>query len=120
MDIRKQFWMAACAAFFVCGGTAMAQEADKDMPDRSEKHYKPVPFSPEKSARQTTNRMDSLLNLTKKQYDKLYKLNLKWVREDAENKRRHSAWATDRKGHWISGKPEASGRDCTETVRPKA
>lgn len=86
MDIRKQFWMAVCAALFICGGTAMAQEADKDMPARSEKHYKPVPLSPEKSARQTTDRMDSLLNLTKKQYDKLYKLNLKWAREDAENK----------------------------------
>lgn len=36
MDIRKQFWMAACAAFFVCGGTAMAQEADKDMPEVGE------------------------------------------------------------------------------------
>ena len=87
--------MAACAALFVCGGTAMAQEADKDMPDRSEKHYKPVPLSPEKSARQTTDRMDSLLNLTKKQYDKLYKLNLKWARKDAENKTaapRPKAW----------------------------
>lgn len=86
MDIRKQFWIAVCAALFIYGGTAMAQEADKDMPARSEKHYKPVPLSPEKSARQTTDRMDSLLNLTKKQYDKLYKLNLKWAREDAENK----------------------------------
>ena len=86
MDIRKQFWMAACAALFICGGTAMAQEADKDMPDRSEKHYKPVPLSPEKSARQTTDRMDSLLNLTKKQYDKLYKLNLKWARGVTEMK----------------------------------
>lgn len=101
MDIRKQFWMAACAALFICGGTAMAQEADKDMPDRSEKHYKPVPLSPEKSARQTTDRMDSLLNLTKKQYDKLYKLNLKWAREDAENKT-----ATPRMGRRPEGTPD--------------
>lgn len=50
------------------------------------KHYKPVPLSPEKSARHTTDRMDSLLNLTEKQYKKLYKLNLKWAREDTENK----------------------------------
>ena len=86
MDIRRQFWLAACAVLFICGGTATAQEADRDMPGRTEKHYKPVPLSPEKSARQTTDRMDSLLNLTKKQYDKLYKLNLKWAREDAKNK----------------------------------
>lgn len=105
MDIRKLFWMAACAALFICGGTAMAQEADKDMPDRSEKHYKPVPLSPEKSARQTTDRMDSLLNLTKKQYDKLYKLNLKWAREDAENKT-----AAPRMGGRPEGGPGSGGR----------
>ena len=86
MDIRRQFWMVVCAVLFVYGGTVTAQEADKDMPGRQEKHYKPVPLSPEKSARHTTDRMDSLLDLTKKQYDKLYKLNLKWAREDAENK----------------------------------
>lgn len=85
MNIGKQFWMAACAVLFVCGGTVTAQEADRDMPGRTERHYKPVPLSPEKSAQQTTDRMDSLLGLTKKQYDKLYKLNLKWAREDAEN-----------------------------------
>lgn len=57
------------------------------MPDHPEKHYKPMPLSPEKSARHATDRMDSLLNLTEKQYDKLYKLNLKWAREDAENRK---------------------------------
>ncbi|CAL9784914.1 DUF4890 domain-containing protein [Bacteroides fragilis] len=86
MDIRRQFWMAVCAALLVCGGAAMAQEAGGEMPGRPEKHYKPVPLSPEKSARHTTDRMDSLLNLTEKQYKKLYKLNLKWAREDTENK----------------------------------
>lgn len=86
MDIRRHFWMIACAALFVWGGTATAQETDKGMPARAEQHYKPMPLSPEKSAQQTTDRMDSLLDLTKKQYKKLYKLNLKWAREDAENK----------------------------------
>ena len=120
MDIRKQFWMAACAALFICGGTAMAQEADKDMPDRSEKHYKPVPLSPEKSARQTTDRMDSLLNLTKKQYDKLYKLNLKWAREDAENKT--AAPRMDRRPEGTPDFRDAGGfgQGPHGTVRPKA
>ena len=85
MNIGRHFWMAACAALLVWGGTATAQEADKGMPARAERHYKPVPLSPEKSARHTTDRMDSLLDLTRKQYDKLYKLNLKWAHEDAEN-----------------------------------
>ncbi|WP_155923412.1 DUF4890 domain-containing protein [Bacteroides sp. 14(A)] len=86
MDIRRHFWMVACTALFVWGGTATAQETDKGMPARAEQPYKPMPLSPEKSARNTTERMDSLLDLTKKQYGKLYKLNLKWAREDAENK----------------------------------
>lgn len=56
------------------------------MPDRQERHYKPMPLSPEQSARHTADRMDSLLKLTEKQYDKLYKLNLKWAREEMKNK----------------------------------
>lgn len=86
MDIRRHFGMAICAALFVWSGTATAQEADKGMPTRAERHYKPMPLSPEKSARHTTDRMDSLLDLTKKQYGKLYKLNLKWAHEDAKNR----------------------------------
>ena len=62
MNIGRHFWMAACAALLVWGGTATAQEADKGMPARAERHYKPVPLSPEKSARHTTDRMDSLLD----------------------------------------------------------
>ena len=78
--------MIVCTALFFSGGTVAAQEAGKHVPDRPETRYNPVFFSPEKSARHITDRMDSLLNLTNKQYDKLYKLNLKWAREDAERK----------------------------------
>lgn len=87
-NIRRQFWIAVCSALFVCGSTATAQEQEpyRGMPDRMEEHYKPMPLSPEKSARLITDRMDSLLNLTEKQYNKLYKLHLKWAREDMENK----------------------------------
>lgn len=83
--MKKHFWAIACAILFIGNGTIAAQEAGKDMPDQQEKNFKPMPLSPEKSARQTTNRMKSLLNLTEKQYDKLYKLNLKWAREDQKN-----------------------------------
>lgn len=58
MDIRIQFWIVACVALFICGSAATAQEVDREMPDHPEK-----------------------------QYDKLYKLNLKWAREDAENRK---------------------------------
>ena len=86
MDIRRQFWVAACAACIFFGGVATAQEAGGDIPGPQERGFKPIPVSPEKSALYTTDRMDSLLNLTEKQYDKLYKLNLKWAREDMENR----------------------------------
>ena len=71
MNIRRQFWAVVCTTLFVCGGTTMAQEAGKEMADRQKKEFKPMPLSSEKSARHTTDRMDSLLNLTEKQYDKL-------------------------------------------------
>lgn len=102
MDIRRHFGMAICAALFVWGGTATAQEANKGMPTRAERHYKPMPLSPEKSARHTTDRMDSLLDLTKKQYGKLYKLNLKWAREDAKNRTPAPRMGTVRPKAWQS------------------
>lgn len=86
MNIRKQLKVAICAALLIFGGVVTAQEAGRQMPDRQERGFKPMPISPEKSARHTTDRMDSLLNLTEKQYEKLYKLNLKWAREDMENR----------------------------------
>lgn len=86
MDIRKYFWVTFCVALFTFSSATMAQDADMGMPEPPERGFKPIPVSPEKSARYTTDLMDSLLNLTDKQYDKLYKLNLKWAREDAENK----------------------------------
>lgn len=84
--MRRHFWTIVCAVFFISNSAVTDKEAEKEMPNRQERGFKPIPLSPEKSARHTTDRMDSLLSLTKKQYDKLYKLNLKWAREDRENK----------------------------------
>lgn len=85
MNMRRHLWAVVCVACVIGSGTVAAQEAGKEMPARQEKGFKPVPLSPEKSARRTTDRMKSLLALTEKQYDKLYKLNLKWAREDQKN-----------------------------------
>lgn len=100
----RQFWTVVCAAFFVCSGAVTAQEVGEGMPGRQERGFKPMPLSPEKSARHTTDRMDSLLNLTEKQYDKLYKLNLKWAREDLQNKS-----AVPRMGGRPEGAPDFRG-----------
>lgn len=84
MNIGKHFLIAACTVFFICSSTASAQEADNGMSVHTERHYNPVSLSSEQLAQHATDRMDSLLNLTDKQYGKLYKLNLKWAREDIE------------------------------------
>lgn len=41
-------------------------------------------LNPEKTARRRTDEMDKVLNLTEKQYKKIYKLNLKEEREKLE------------------------------------
>ena len=85
MNVKRHFWTVACTVLFICSSAATAQEVGKKLPDRQERGFNPMPLSPEKSARHATDRMNSLLNLTEKQYDKLYKLNLKWAREDKKN-----------------------------------
>lgn len=86
MNTGRLFETVACLALFTCCGTVAAQQAGREMPSRHERHAVPAPLSPEETARRATARMDSLLSLTQKQYDKIYKLNLKWAREDAENR----------------------------------
>lgn len=92
MNTRRLFFIAACAALLIFSGAATAQEADREMPAPQERGFKPIPVSPEKSARHTTDRMNSLLNLTERQYEKLYKLDLKWAREDMKTGCPHPAW----------------------------
>lgn len=86
MDIKKHFWTIVCTILIISNSTAYAQVTDRGSIPPSEKGVVFKPMSPEQSARHITQRMDSLLHLTKKQYDKLYKLNLKWAREDLKNK----------------------------------
>lgn len=53
--------------------------------NRNKRKYseKEIP-NPEKTARRRTDEMDKVLNLTEKQYKKIYKLNLKEEREKLE------------------------------------
>lgn len=84
MNIRKTI-ILACASAAMCITTATAQDvADAGrMSQRQERRV--LPPSPEKQAALLTHRMDSLLDLTEKQYKKLYKLNLKQAERQMES-----------------------------------
>ncbi|MEZ3564736.1 MAG: hypothetical protein K1V72_10495 [Duncaniella sp.] len=71
----------------LCGTiAAKAQAPDSERIIREMRSHDPQPYiSPERKARMLTERMDSLLGLDKKQYKKLYKINLKEARRQAEN-----------------------------------
>lgn len=86
MNIKKHFWtIVSATVLIISSSTTYAQAADRGTTLTNEKGAAFTPPSPEQTARQTTQRMDSILHLTKKQYDKIYKLNLKWAREDLKN-----------------------------------
>ncbi len=71
----------------LCGTVAAkAQAPESERIIREMRSRDPQPYiSPERKAQMLTERMDSLLGLDKKQYKKLYKINLKEARRQAEN-----------------------------------
>lgn len=103
MNISKNLILVSTLLLW-CGTVAIAQ--DRDIVDQRgeqvEGHYKPMPLSPEKKARRTVVRMDSLLGLTEKQYEKLYALHLKEERRRAESDR---AVSRPRMGNGPDGAP---------------
>lgn len=64
---------------------AQAQELPEAAPAPESRAYREVP-NPEKAARKETDRLKAALNLTDKQYKKVYKLLLKEQRELLENR----------------------------------
>ena len=88
----KKFFTFLIAAFLgAYGFCAMAQDQQpRDTQERAEHHRGPhrggkngdhPQLTPEQIAHQMTDRMDRLLTLTDKQYQKIYKINLKEVKE---------------------------------------
>lgn len=132
MNIRKTI-ILACASAAMCITTATAQDvADAGrMAQRQERRV--LPPSPEKQAALLTHRMDSLLDLTEKQYKKLYKLNLKQAERQMESMNGdspsrlggaarpgegapgHRAWAADRL--WVAASRRAKA-SCHRTQIP--
>lgn len=92
MNIRN-FIFAAFAFLPWCAISAAAQETGPVYRENlqnsagkyPEQRYKPMFVSPERQAQQITAKMDSLLNLSEKQYKKLYKLHLKEAQQQMEN-----------------------------------
>lgn len=112
MNIKKHFWtIVSATVLIISSSTTYAQAADRGTTLPNEKGAAFTPPSPEQTARQTTQRMDSILHLTKKQYDKIYKLNLKWARKDLKNQSETHPKGDRREGpqHFGGGKGVGPG-----------
>lgn len=80
--IRKTMLALFYIAFMsVTGNVVVARTADSEPQEKLQK--KEIP-NPEKEARRRTDEMDKLLQLTEKQYKKIYKLYLKEEKEKVE------------------------------------
>lgn len=73
-----------CIGLSMLALQAQAQELPEAAPAPESRAYREVP-NPEKAARKETDRLKAALNLTDKQYKKVYKLLLKEQRELLEN-----------------------------------
>lgn len=80
--MKKIVWMA-CGMALMCAPLSVSANVRYDDP-QEEVQKKEVP-NPEKAAQRQTDEMDKALNLTEKQYKKIYKLFLKEEKEKVEN-----------------------------------
>ena len=78
-------YLLLCAGISMCTLQVQAQVFPEGGPEKKEGAYREVP-NPEKIARKETDRLKAALELTDKQYKKVYKLLLKEQREVLENR----------------------------------
>ena len=98
--MKKIVWMA-CGMALMCAPLSASANVRYD--DPQEKVQKKEVPNPEKAAQQRTDEMDKALNLTEKQYKKIYKLFLKEEKEKVEAMmQRHPGG--------MNGQPPMSGR----------
>lgn len=98
--MKKIVWMA-CGMALMCAPLSASANVRYDDPQKKVQK-KEVP-NPEKAAQRRTDEMDKALNLTEKQYKKIYKLFLKEEKEKVENMmQRHSGG--------MNGQPPMGGR----------
>lgn len=75
MRIKKIVWALCLATLMSVSSTAFAVALPDEPQQEKQAPVKEIP-NPEKTARRLTDEMDKVLNLTEKQYKKIYKLNL--------------------------------------------
>lgn len=98
--MKKIVWMA-CGMALMCAPLSASANIRYD--DPQEKVQKKEVPNPEKAAQRRTDEMDKALNLTEKQYKKIYKLFLKEEKEKVENMmQRHPGG--------MNGQPPMAGR----------
>lgn len=99
----------ACGMALMCASLSASANIRYDDP-QEEVQKKEVP-NPEKAAQRRTDEMDKALNLTEKQYKKIYKLFLKEEKEKVENMmQRHPGG--------MNGQPPMGGRPPMGGGRP--
>ena len=106
--MKKIVWMA-CGMALMCASLNASANVRYDDP-QEEVQKKEVP-NPEKAAQRRTDEMDKALNLTEKQYKKIYKLFLKEEKEKVEAMmQRHPGG--------MNGQPPMAGRPPMGGGRP--
>lgn len=83
MKMKKIVCALCLATLIPVSSTASATTVADEPQQEKQAPAKEIP-NPEKAARKRTDEMDKVLNLTEKQYKKIYKLNLKEEREKLE------------------------------------
>lgn len=83
MKMKKIVCALCLATLIPVSSTASATTVADEPQQEKQAPVKEIP-NPEKTARRLTDEMDKVLNLTEKQYKKIYKLNLKEEREKLE------------------------------------
>lgn len=95
MTTKKTMWVICCMVLMGVSEKAIADTWYNKIQKEENIQQKEMP-NPEKTAKKRTKEMDKVLQLTEKQYKKIYKLLLKEEREKLEG----------RIGHMPMGRPE--------------
>ena len=98
--MRKCVYGLFLCGLVVSGGMSAATGNLSAFFPQAEERVKEIP-NPEKAARKLTDEMDELLQLTEKQYKKIYKLNLKEEKEKIERMTGNATDGRDASSGWF-------------------
>lgn len=107
--MKKMMWMA-CGLALLCAPMSVNATTRFDDPQEKVQKKREVP-NPEKAAQRRTDEMDKMVDLTEKQYKKIYKLFLKEEKEKVEALMEHHP-------EGMNGQPPMGGRPPRGEGRP--